>query len=93
MARFPRLGFQSENRSQTAGPLHPHAWIGLIRVMLDYSVTTDDADEHHRGMALKFINAACAALDLARDAEVNGLATLTDRCADRIAGLSEELGL
>ena len=78
-------------KDASAAPLDASAWPTLIRVMLDYSVMPDDADEDHRGLALKFINAACAGLDLAMKAGVDGLDTLSERCVSRLATLSEEV--
>lgn len=66
-------------------------WPSLIGLLLDYAEAGDmnnpDAPEEQRGLGLKFLNAAAAAIDLAEKAGANDL----DDAKSRTDRLFEEL--
>ncbi|MFQ5916308.1 MAG: hypothetical protein ACE5I0_00680 [Candidatus Binatia bacterium] len=75
-----------------AEPLQASFWSLLIAIFLAYSHHEDEADEDARGLALKSLNAAFSALDIAKSLEeVPHLPTLRSRAQHILESMLEKV--
>ncbi len=86
-ARY-RSGWKKEAGAPT---LDKGAWVDLVGVLVDWSRMPAESEDH-RGLALKLLNAAFAAVDLAAAAGVDGSAELAEVCRGRLSQIEAGIG-